>query len=134
MLIVTALLVLSREQHREVLNWAPYYRIIIASKLNIALHQRRTTEVSRSTWNEEAFCRVCNNESLHYKGWAKSCDPNVRAYCGLIINAMNLIFAEIPYFRQPFEDFIKITQKFIHLLFIFVHFSLFRQLLTNCYW
>ena len=52
---------------------------------------------------------------------------------GLIIYAMNLNLPEMPSFHQPFEDFTKITQKFIHFLFIFVHFSLFRQLLTNCY-
>ena len=40
-------------------------------------------------------------------------DPNVQAYRGLIINAMDLILPEISSFGQPFEDFTKIAQKFI---------------------
>ena len=64
-------------------------------------------------------------------GWAKRSDPNVRAYCGLIDNVINLIFTAMSYFRQPFEDFTKITQKLIHFLFIFVHFRHFRVFAVN---
>ena len=35
------------------------------------------------------------------------------------------------YFRQPFEDFTKITQKLIHFLFIFVHFRHFKVFAVN---
>ena len=43
--------------------------------------------------------------------WPKSCDPNVHAYCGLIINAKDLVLTEKSSFRQPFKDFTKITQQ-----------------------
>ena len=69
-----------------------------------------------------------NSTNLNIQG-----NPSVQVYCGLLIYATDLNFPEMPSFRQPFEDFTKITQKFVHFLFIFVHFSLFRQLLTNCY-
>ena len=90
--------------------------------------------LTTETW----YCRqIYAHRTSYYitnnTGWPKSCDPNVQAYCGLIIYAMNLNLSEMPSFHQPFEDFTKITQKFVHFLFIFVHFSLFQQLLTNCY-
>ena len=43
---------------------------------------------------------------------------------GLIIYAMNLNLPEMPSFHQPFEDFTKISQKFVHF---FVHFCSFQS-------
>ena len=79
----------------------------------------------------------CNSDRISLlirnTGWPKSCDPNVQAYCGHIIHAMNLNHPEMPSLHQPYEDFTKITHELVHLLFNFVHFRLFRQILTNCY-
>ena len=77
--------------------------------------------------------QIWSNQSsrcLNPKGWSKICDPNVQNFCGLIINAKDLILPEKSSISQPFEDFTKKTQKLIYFLFIFVHFILF---LTNCY-
>ena len=69
---------------------------------------------------------------IFYTGWAKSCDPNVWAYCGLIINTMNVTnFTEMSYFRQPFENFTKTTQQLIYFLFIFIHFRHFRTFVVS---
>ena len=58
-------------------------------------------------------------------GWPKSCDPNVQAYCGLIIYSMNQNLPEMRSFHQPFEEFTKVAQKFVHFLFIFFSFQSF---------
>ena len=69
---------------------------------------------------------------IFYTGWAKSCDPNARAYCGLIINTMNLTnFTEMSDSCQPFENFTETTQQLMHFLFIFVHFHHFRTFVVS---
>ena len=86
-------------------------------------HLRKRWMVNLKNFENSAYCMF----SLVIQG-TKSCDPHVQAYCGLNINAMDLILPEMSSFCQPFEDFTKISQKVIH----FFHFSLYRKLLTNC--
>ena len=42
-----------------------------------------------------------------YTGWPKSFDPNIQVYCGLIINAVDLILAEM----LPFVSCTRILPK-----------------------
>ena len=69
-------------------------------------------------------CAKTSTQICENTGWPKSCDPNVQAYCGLIIYAINLNLPEMNSFRQPFEDFTKIAQKFVYFFF---HFRSFRS-------
>ena len=55
--------------------------------------------------NYSAVCSVKITE------FSKSCNQNVQTYCSLIFNAMSVILQEIFFFRSPFEDSNKITQK-----------------------
>ena len=66
-----------------------------------------------------SFEQRSNKYWLNYTEWAKKCDPNVWAYWGLIINTMNVIFTDMSFFCQPFQDFTK-KHKIDLLLFIFV--------------
>ena len=70
--------------------------------------------------------RHCNVQLfLLSTGWPKSPDTNVRAYCYFVESFVILIFYAKHYNHQPFEDFTKIKQKWVHFSFIFVHFKLF---------
>ena len=66
---------------------------------------------------------ISNFYAIEYTAWPKSCGPEVQAYSGLIINAMDLILPEMSLFRQSLKNF---TTKII----FFVHFSFFLKLLT----
>ena len=51
--------------------------------------------------------------------WAKSCDPNVTAYCGLITNAMDLILLEMNKYELSYQkyDYVKLfLHQQLHLI------------------
>ena len=76
------------------------------------------------------FALLFDRYVITHTGWPRSPDTNVQAYCCFVESFVNLIFYGKCYMHQPFEDFTKIKKKWVHFLFIFVHFRLFWALLV----
>ena len=62
---------------------------------------------------------------FHVQGGPKVLTPTFGLIATSLKVVVNLIFYAKHYNHQPFEDFTKIKQKWVHFLFIFVHFRLF---------